>query len=294
MTMRRTPPVDDEDDEPTPPAPTTSAIVGTAGADPLIGTSSGEAILGLGGRDVIFAHGGDDDVLAGDDADMVFGDAGADRILGEGGDDYIKAGSGNDTVFGGSGNDMIVAEAGDGDDTYYGDDMVGGIGSDTLDMSAITANITADLGTGFMGRGSVSSSQSGSDTIWGVENIVTGSGDDVITASSAANVMDGGAGNDTYRFNSAADANGDTIASFQPGDKIDLSPMDAMCESGNQSFTLVTGSAFTGAGQVMVTHETREDGDYTVIHGNTDSDATSEFSVSVKGNHDLTNDQFNL
>ena len=125
-----------------------------------------------------------------------------------------------------------MAEAGDGDDTYFGDDMIGGAGNDTLDMSAITANITADLGTGLMGRGSASSSQSGNDTLWGVENIVTGSGNDTITASASVNVIDGGAGQDVYRFHSAADANGDTIVSFQPGDKIDLSGIDARAGGG--------------------------------------------------------------
>ena len=69
----------------------------------------------------------------------------------------------------------------------------------------------------------VVSNQTGIDTIWGIENIITGSGDDVITASAAVNVMNGGAGNDTYRFRSASEANGDTIASFAPGDRIDLS-----------------------------------------------------------------------
>ncbi|BBI60880.1 hypothetical protein HSBAA_21860 [Vreelandella sulfidaeris] len=131
---------------------------------------------------------------------MLYGDDGDDRILGEDGNDFINAGAGDDTAFGGDGDDMFVAEAGDGDDTYYGDDMVGGSGNDTLDMSSITAAITADLGTGFMGRGSVSSSETGNDGLWGVENIVTGSGDDTITASRAVNVMDGGAGNDTFRF----------------------------------------------------------------------------------------------
>ncbi len=46
---------------------------------------------------------------------------------------------------------------------------------------------------------------------------VTGSGDDVITASKAVNVMDGGTGEDTFRFLSTADADGDTIVGFQPG-----------------------------------------------------------------------------
>src|SRR5690606_22661777 len=119
----------------------------------------------------------------------------------------------------------------------------------TLDMSAITANITADLGTGFMGRGSVSSAQTGNDVLWGIENIITGSGNDVITANHAVNIMDGGDGNDTFRFLSAVDADGDTILGFQPGDRLDLSAMDAdACLSGKQSFTLVTGEAFTGRG----------------------------------------------
>ena len=55
------------------------------------------------------------------------------------------------TLYGGAGNDIFVASQGDGNDTYYGDDMAGGCGSggsDTLDMAAISANITVDLGTG--------------------------------------------------------------------------------------------------------------------------------------------------
>ncbi len=107
-------------------------------------------------------------------------------------------------------------------------------------MAAITANITVDLGTGFEGRGSASSSQSGHRLLWGIENVVTGSGDDTIIASRAVNVMDGGSGDDTFRFLSAADANGDTIVGFQPGDKIDLSAINA--GSANGSFTLVNGT----------------------------------------------------
>ncbi|QPL48115.1 M10 family metallopeptidase C-terminal domain-containing protein [Halomonas sp. A40-4] len=225
---------------------------------------------------------------------MLYGDDGDDRILGEDGNDFINAGAGDDTVFGGNGDDLFVAEAGDGDDTYYGDDMVGGSGNDTLDMSAIMASITADLGTGFMGRGSVSSAETGNDGLWSVENIVTGSGDDTITANSANNVMDGGAGNDTFRFLSAADANGDTIMGFQPGDRIDLSGIDAHgCDSGNQSFTLVN-DEFTGAGQLMFSHQTLDGEDYTVVQGNTTGGDDADFALSIKGRHDLTVSDFNL
>ncbi|WP_011580134.1 MULTISPECIES: peroxidase family protein [Chelativorans] len=288
----------DDGDEAGDPAPNpigASVILGTEQADALTGTADGETIMGLGGRDVVFAGSGDDNVMGGSGADMLYGDAGNDRILAGAGGDLVTGGAGNDTVFGQGGDDMIVAQADDGDDVYYGDGMSGGSGNDTLDMSAIGANITADLGTGFMGRGSVSSAASGSDTIWGVENIVTGSGNDTITGSNAANVMDGGTGNDTFRFLSAAAADGDTIIGFQPGDKIDLSGMDAnWCESGNQSFTLVS-DAFTGAkGELLVTHETQDGESYTVVQGNISGGSDADFKFSIKGSHDLTASDFNL
>ncbi|MCY0096967.1 peroxidase family protein [Hoeflea ulvae] len=287
---------DDDDDVGTgQPAPGTSGIVGTELVDVMTGTGDGETIMALGGRDIVFAGGGDDNVLGGKGADMLYGDGGNDRIFGGAGNDFITGGAGNDTVFGEGGDDLIVAEANDGNDTYYGDAMDGGNGIDTLDMSAISANITADLGTGFMGRGSVSSSMSGNDTIWGVENIVTGSGNDTITASSAVNVMDGGTGNDTFRFLSAADANGDTILGFQPGDRLDLGGIDANgTTAGNQSFSLVSG-AFSGSlGELLVTYESRDGEDYTVVQGNTIGDAQADFKISIKGSHDLVTSDFNL
>jgi hypothetical protein len=106
--------------------------------------------------------------------------------------------------------------------------------------------------------------------------------------------MDGGAGNDVDRFTSVEAAKGDTISSFEPGDKIDLSGIDANSGSaGDQAFTLVS-SGFTGAGQLMITEETREDGVYTVIHGTTDADATDDFSISLRGTHHLTATDFTL
>jgi Ca2+-binding RTX toxin-like protein len=286
---------DSDDDDGAAPVPVlASVIAGTSGADALIGTASADKIMGLGGDDMIFGHGGNDDILGGGGRDMLFGDDGADRILGENGDDYINGGAGNDTVFGGNGDDWIVAEQGDGNDIYYGDDMVGGSGNDTLDMSAITANITADLGTGMMNRGSVSSAQTGTDTIWGVENFVGGSGNDTITASSAVNVIDGGGGNDVFRFLSASHADGDTITDFQPGDKIDLSFMDANgCVSGNQSFAIVS-DGFPGRGQLTVTHETRDGEDFTVVEGNTTGGNDADFRLSIKGSYELTASDFNL
>lgn len=277
-----------------PPLAAGENIVGTAAADALFGGAEEDNILALAGRDMIFAGDGGDNVLAGGGRDMVFGDGGDDRIFGEGGDDFIEGGAGNDLVVGGEGDDLLVATANDGDDVYYGDDVGGGTGSDTLDMSRIMEDAMVDLGSGPGGRGYASSAQSGNDVLWSIENFIGGAGDDVITAGRAQNEMDGGVGNDVYRFLSAADADGDTIMSFEPGDKIDLSQIDANGSgSGNGTFTLVS-DAFTGSGQLLVTHETGADGDVTIIQGNIEGDNTPEFSISIRGRHDLTQDDFQM
>ncbi|MCX7890628.1 MAG: M10 family metallopeptidase C-terminal domain-containing protein, partial [Rhodobacteraceae bacterium] len=244
-----------------------------------VGTASDDSMTGADQRDWMRGRAGNDELAGG---------AGDDRLDGGRGNDRIVAGAGNDFARGRDGNDRFVATEGDGDDTYLGED-----GEDTLDMSAILASIRADLGSGG-GRGLVESAATGRDVIRGVENIVTGAGDDVITASAAANVMDGGAGNDTFRFLSARDADGDTILNFAPGDRIDLSAIDARRgTSGNEAFTLVTGTE-AGVGQIVVTHETREDGVYTVVTGRTGDGEDDDFSLSIRGLHNLTANDFNL
>ncbi|MBX3581130.1 MAG: M10 family metallopeptidase C-terminal domain-containing protein [Rhizobiaceae bacterium] len=302
---------DDLDDDPTAPS---GSVGGTAIADVLLGAAGSDSIIAFGGddvlrgedgndflsggdgRDMAFGGAGNDDILGGAGADMLYGDGGDDRIFGDDGDDLIDAGTGNDQVQGGAGNDTFLAAAGDGNDIFRGDGMVASCddGTDTLDMSAITANATVDLGTGLGGRGSALSSQSGNDVLWGVENIVTGSGNDVITASRAINVMDGGAGNDTFRFLASADAHGDTIVGFQPGDRIDLSAIDADVGSANHQFTLVTGTGFNAAGALKVTHENVAGEDFTLVEGNTNGGSDAEFTIRIKGNHTLTANDFDL
>jgi Ca2+-binding RTX toxin-like protein len=264
-------------------------IVADAGADAISGGDGNDFVNAGAGRDVIFAGAGNDQVFAGDGADIVYGDAGADRIFGDQGNDLINAGAGDDTVFGGAGNDLIVAEIGDGNDVYFGDDSEGGSGVDTLDMSAATVNVTVNLGSGPLFNGSTASSQTGSDTLWGIENVNTGSGNDTITASNAVNVISGGAGNDTFRFTSASAANGDTIVDFEPGDRIDLSAIDAnIGAAGDQAFELISGATFTAAGQLAVSFESRTDGDFTVIQGNIGGNADADFKIEIAGHQNLT------
>lgn len=239
--------------------------------------------------DVILGGSGDDNILGGDGADMLYGEGGADRIFAGSGDDMITGGYGRDTVMAGSGDDMIVGTDRNAGNSYYGEE-----GTDTLDLSAFTTDVTADLGNGLMGRGQVSS-EYGTDTIWDVENIVTGSGDDVITASDVVNVMDGGGGNDVFRFQSVQAADGDMILGFQPGDRIDLSGFDAVASmSGSQSFTLVSAQDFLDAGKLMVSHSSGADGEVTIIAGNVSGNDEPDFRITLKGTHNLTQTDFIL
>jgi len=270
-------------------------IAADAGADAISAGDGNDFVNAGAGRDVIFAGAGNDQVFAGDGADMIYGDAGADRIFGHQGNDLINAGAGDDIVFGGAGNDLIVAELSDGNDVYYGDDSEGGSGIDTLDLSAATANVTVNLGSGPLFHGSALGSQTGNDTLWSIENVYTGSGNDTITASNAVNVISGGTGNDTFRFTSTSAANGDTILDFEPGDRIDLTAIDASTSAnGDQSFELINGATFTAAGQLAVSFESREDGDFTVIRGNIDGNADADFKIEVAGHHNLTSSNVGL
>jgi Ca2+-binding RTX toxin-like protein len=284
-------------------------VVGTPAGGVLMGTSGADLIFGMGGvdfviagagadivrlgegddfadagadNDVVWAGEGDDDVLGGDGNDMLYGEAGDDWISGDAGNDMINGGAGNDDLFGGEGDDMFVGGVNDGDDM-----VDGGAGNDTLDLGSLSGAVHVNLGTGIGGRGHVTGSQSGTDTLYGVENVTTGSGNDTIVASNAVNVMDGGDGEDVFVFGSAAAADGDTILNFEAGDKVDLAGMLA----GDDSFTLVNGTP--AAGQITVTHEVREDGEYTVVTGNVDG-GDADFSISITGNHNLTSSDFNL
>jgi Ca2+-binding RTX toxin-like protein len=264
-------------------------ILGNDGADTIKGGGGDDLIKGGAGNDVLFGNDGNDDLFGGSGKDLMTGDAGDDRLFGDAGDDALEGGTGNDTVYGGAGNDRVIATVGDGDDTYFGDTE-----EDTLDYSAISANITADLGNGIGQHGSVTSAQSGSDKVFGFEDFIGGSGNDTIVASSVANVMDGSGGNDTFVFGSAGDADGDTIKGFQPGDKIDLSAIDANTgTSGSQSFVLFAGNVFTSAGQVIVTHEIRDGAEHTIVAGNTNNDTVADFKLDIAGDQALTFSDFN-
>lgn len=109
----------------------------------------------------------------------------------------------------------------------------GGDGHDTLDMSQADISIRIDLVAGTIEHNINANSNSGpghgSDvtTLTDIENILAGSGNDIIIANNARNDFYGGAGNDTFIFVTSASAgNGhgfrDRILDFDIGDRVDL------------------------------------------------------------------------
>ncbi|MCB5204574.1 calcium-binding protein [Neorhizobium sp. T786] len=312
----------DDDDDPVVPGGNDNGnvtaprlLIGTAAADALMGAAMDDTLLGGAAGDILAGEGGNDalrgedgdDVLSGGDgddtmsggagddelhggsgADMLFGNAGSDLIYGDAGDDHIEAGAGDDKSWGGAGNDIVLATAGDGSDQYWG-----GEGNDTLDYSIATGNLTVDLGNGFMGRGQINGNGA-TDTVYGFENVIGGSGHDTIMATTAVNVMDGGLGNDTFRFQSVAAVHGDTIYGFSPGDKINFSAIDSNATvDGKQSFSLNAGTTLTAAGQVAVSYDVRDGNEVTLIRGNTDGNPDADFELTLVGRHTLTANDFN-
>jgi Ca2+-binding RTX toxin-like protein len=261
-------------------------LAGDAGANMLVGIGSDDTLLGNGGddglsggdgADIISGGDGNDFIVGGDGNDAIFGGTGDDRIFGGDGNDVIEDGSGADNVFGGDGDDTIIATVDNSFDRYSGGGIDGdNSANDTLDMSAITQAIYANMADGYV------STSSTYDRIQGIENIITGSADDVITASASVNQMNGGAGDDTFIFGSAGDADFDVIDGFQAGDKIDLS--NFMGNGGTVS--LVNGTA--AQGEVGFSFEQIDGEEFTVLRGNLDSDVNEEFTILIRGHHNLT------
>ena len=150
-----------------------------------------------------------------------------------------------------------------------------------IDLGAYTAIGTARIGNV-------------TDHLVGIENATGGMGNDVIKASLSINVLTGGDGEDVFVFASAGAAEGDVITDFRPGDRIDLSGIDAMVgTNGNQAFTLA-GQGTTAAGNLVIREVATADGVDTIIDGFTDDDADADFSITLRGGHTLTDSSFNF
>ncbi len=113
------------------------------------------------------------------------GDAEANLLRGGAGDDTLVGGGGHDILEGGKGDDTL--KGGEGDDT-----LEGGFGSDTVSFAGVTDDLDVDL--------TILTAQdtgAGLDLLDSIENLVGGSGADILRGDSGDNILSGGAGDDT-------------------------------------------------------------------------------------------------
>ncbi|WP_430938495.1 hypothetical protein [Rhodovulum sp. YNF3179] len=107
----------------------------------------------------------------------------------------VVTGAGDDDLFGNQFDNRFAA--GGGDDT-----LVGGAGSDTLDYSTSTGSVVIRLDENG-DAADVQDGLGGTDQIAGFENLIGGSGDDLLGGNAEDNLIDGRGGHDTADFGTA-------------------------------------------------------------------------------------------
>jgi diguanylate cyclase (GGDEF)-like protein len=115
----------------------------------------------------------------------------------------LHGGPGNDQLYGGGGKDLL--DGGDGNDLLGGGDggdtIRGGPGNDTVTYTYFTHPVAVSLD----GLANDGTSGDRSNVATDVENILGGTGDDLLSGDAAANVIDGGGGRDVVRGNGGGD-----------------------------------------------------------------------------------------
>jgi Ca2+-binding RTX toxin-like protein len=224
--------------------------------DDITGSNVRDIILGGQDNDKLEGRGGDD---------VIWGEHGDDTIAGESGNDYVSAGDANDTVTGGTQRDILFGD--DGDDDLDGgnqDDIVfGGTMNDT-----VKGGNGADELFGQQGEDSVNGGE-------GVDRINGGLDKDILT---------GGPANDRFIFTTTADSaltDFDEITDFDPGDRIDLSEIDANTTvNGDQAFNAAIIVA-AGPPTALAIGRLYYDTVNRDLYGNTTPDQDADFVIRV-------------
>lgn len=244
--------------------------------------------------------GGDDTITAALGADLITGGDGDDRLTGGGGDDGLNGGEGQDLLTGGNGDDVLNGGAGD-------DILDGAGGDDTAGYYGATSGVVVTVKAGAQDtRGG------GVDVLSSIENIngspfddkLTGDdftnqlrgreGDDLLIGGGGADRLEGGTGldrlrggtgADTFVYLRLADVTGvrERILDFShaEGDRIDLSAVDPAKEAGDQAFTFIGASAFSGTAGVYELRAQDQGNGVTLLQGDVDHDGLADFTVAV-------------
>jgi Ca2+-binding RTX toxin-like protein len=233
-------------------------------------------------------------LTTGDGADFAFGFGGNDTLDGQGGWDWLEGGEGDDRLLWNNGVDTLD----------------GGAGFDTLDLTGLVVGAAVSLGAGTThvagalalnfeaieggALGDAFTGDASSERLsgnGGGDRLTGGDGADTLVGGAGVDTLIGGTGLDVFVFqlashstSGAADilrAGGGGSAFSAPGaalgDRIDVSAIDASTAAGVQDF--VFGTA-TGVGRLRAANDAASSD--TLILGNTDSDATSEFVLRIE------------
>lgn len=247
-----------------------------------------------------------------------------DPIVGQPGQTIVNGTSHNDLIYFSSANAIIGAGGGDdlisitADSTFNFHFIDGGMGTDTLDLSRLTTPSTVNLATGV-----ANGTQLGLVLLSGIENVIGGSANDVITANDARNTFTGGAGADRFVFatldaarnsQTYVSALGDAIVDFHSllddggalHDVIDLKGIDAIQGKKDDAFTFIatpwdgTGNQFSAAGQLRIQYVTDALGnEHTLVSGNVNpigqgNGLAADFTIDLFGHHLLSAPDFVL
>ncbi len=174
-------------------------------------------------------------------AELVSG--GALNVTGGAGADILIGGNGDDTLTGGAGNDLL--DGGPGDDR-----LDGGAGNDTVSYANATSYVVVNLQT----AGPQNTFGAGTDTLTGIENVIGSAYSDILMASNAGSVLQGGggpdildagAGNDTLDGGSGYDEANYTAATS--GVTVSLAVSGPQHTGGSGTDTLISIEGLTGS-----------------------------------------------
>ena len=168
----------------------------------------------------------------------ILGTTGNDSLAGGAGNDSISGLAGNDTLFGRADNDTLLG--GDGNDRMQGDAgndvLSGGNGTDVAVYSGTAAaTVNLSLTTG-------QATGHGTDTLSGIENIISDSGDDMLTGNAQANRLRAFAGDDSLQGGAGDDTLGggkgnDSLSGGDGNDHLWSSSGNDVMDGGNGSDT---------------------------------------------------------
>ncbi|MEE1656007.1 calcium-binding protein [Microvirga sp. CF3062] len=207
-------------------------LIGSSLADTLIGNDLANVLRGGGEADTLSARNGSDTLDGGAGSDLLYGGEGLDYasyasagagvtadlnnlagaefaprafagivgtgdaagdgynsiegLIGSAFNDVLIGDAGNNQLRGGAGSDVLIGGA--GADALSGDD-----GIDTVDYSGAGNSVTVNLAAG-RGAGSIAEG----DTYASIENVIGSQFADVLHGNGAANVLQGGNGDDVY------------------------------------------------------------------------------------------------